>query len=177
MFKLRAEVIKVSDGYLAHIGNENSGRYPRGSGKNPYQRDPARRKKTTNVIQRALSGAGSKKSQNESKSGEPYKKMTAEELMKTRNAAKVYAHKTDFTDKELRDWVNRMNLEISVKKMSEDQKKDKNAKAKKVIDNILAAGKTMNEVYKFATSPVGIEIQKTLGVKEPIGQGQKKDKK
>lgn len=163
----------MSDGYLAHIGNENSGRYPRGSGKNPYQRDPARRKKATNVIQRALSVAGSKKSQNESKSDKPYEKMTKEELMKTRNASRVYAHKADFSDDELRQWINRVNLETTVKKMSKEQKAD----AKKVIKEILSWGNTMNDVYKFVSSPLGIELQKAAGIKNPIGQGQKKDKK
>lgn len=161
----------MSDSYLAHIGNENSGRYPRGSGKNPYQRDPTRKKKANNVIQRAL--AGTKKGQNGTKSDKPYEKMTKEELMKTRNASRVYAHKADFTDDELRQWINRVNLETTVKKMSKEQKAD----AKKVIKEILSWGNTMNDVYKFVSSPLGVELQKAAGIKNPIGQSQKKDKK
>lgn len=143
--------------FISHIGNENSGRYPRGSGKNPYQRDP-RRKKSRFFKSKATTA---KKSKSKEK---PYKKMTPEELMKTRSAKKVYAHRFDFTEQELKSWMSRVDTETKLKKLSESEDFDFNKFMKKIV----GYGTTMNEVYELIGTPMGQAIQKQLGIKNPI---------
>ncbi len=146
------------ENYISHIGNENSGRYPRGSGKNPYQRDPRRRKSSWLFKKKATSLSGSKSKQ------KPYKKMTTEELMKTRSAKKVYEHRFDFSEQELKQWMSRIDTEKKLKKLSDDEKFDAN----KFMKTILNYGTTMNEAYELIGSPLGQAIQKKMGIKSPI---------
>lgn len=146
--------------YISHIGNENSGRYPRGSGKNPYQRDPRRRKSSGLFKRKAASSTKSKSKSTE----KPYKKMTPEELMKTRSAKKVYEHRFDFTEQELKSWMSRVNTEGQLKKMVDSQKFDAN----KFMKQILSYGTTMNEAYELLGSPLGQAVQKKLGVKNVV---------
>lgn len=143
--------------YIAHIGNENSGRYPRGSGKNPYQRDP--RRKSSGLFQKKVTTSkGSKLKE------KPYRKMTPEELMKTRSAKKVYEHRFDFTEQELKQWMSRIDIEKKLKKLSEDEKFDAN----KFMKTILNYGTTMNEAYELVGSSLGQAIQKKMGIKNPV---------
>lgn len=144
--------------YISHIGNENSGRYPRGSGKNPYQRDPRRRKSSGLFKKKAASSSGSKSKQ------KPYKKMTTEELMKTRSAKKVYEHRFDFSEQELKQWMSRIDTEKKLKKLSDDEKFDAN----KFMKTILNYGTTMNEAYELIGSPLGQAIQKKMGINSPV---------
>lgn len=46
---------KVWEDWLAHIGNENSGRYPRGSGENPYQHESSWLARSHDLRRRGLS--------------------------------------------------------------------------------------------------------------------------
>lgn len=158
------------DDYIAHIGNENSGRYPRGSGKNPYQRDPRRKKSSGLFKKKAVSSSGSKSKE------KPYKKMTPDELMKTRSAKKVYEHRFDFSEQELKNWMSRVDTEKRLKKLSDDESFD----AQKFMKKILSYGTTMNEAYELLGSPLGVAVQKKLGVKSPVkvekGGGSKKKK-
>jgi len=48
--------ISFNTNYLEHVGNKNSGRYPRGSGENPYQHDKSKSKR--NYAKAGLLGAG-----------------------------------------------------------------------------------------------------------------------
>lgn len=146
------------ENYISHIGNENSGRYPRGSGKNPYQRDPRRRKSSGLFKKKATSSSGSKSKE------KPYKKMTTEELMKTRSAKKVYEHRFDFSEQELKQWMSRIDTEKKLKKLSDDEKFDVN----KFMKTILNYGTTMNEAYELIGSPLGQAIQKKMGIKSPV---------
>ena len=146
------------ENYISHIGNENSGRYPRGSGKNPYQRDPRRRKSFGLFKKKAASSSGSKSKQ------KPYKKMSVEALMKTRSAKKVYEHRFDFSEQELKNWMSRIDTEKKLKKLSDDEKFDAN----EFMKTILNYGTTMNEVYKLVGSPLGQAIQKKMGIKNPV---------
>lgn len=146
------------ENYISHIGNENSGRYPRGSGKNPYQRDPRRRKSSGLFKKKAASSSGSKSKQ------KPYKKMSVEQLMKTRSAKKVYEHRFDFSEQELKNWMSRIDTEKKLKKLSDDEKFDAN----KFMKTILNYGTTMNEVYELVGSPLGQAIQKKMGIKNPV---------
>lgn len=155
------------DNYISHIGNENSGRYPRGSGKNPYQRDPRRRKSSGFFKKKAAGSSGSKSKK------KPYKKMSTEELMKTRSAAKVYQHRFDFTEQELKTWMSRIDTEKKLEKMSKDETFD----AHKFIKTIISYGTTMNEAYELAGSPLGVAIQKKMGIKNPIKTEKSSSKK
>ena len=146
------------ENYISHIGNENSGRYPRGSGKNPYQRDPRRRKSSGLFKKKAASSSGSKSKQ------KSYKKMSVEELMKTRSAKKVYEHRFDFSEQELKNWMSRIDTEKKLKKLSDDEKFDAN----KFMKTILNYGTTMNEAYELIGSPLGQAIQKKMGIKNPV---------
>ena len=146
------------ENYISHIGNENSGRYPRGSGKNPYQRDPRRRKSSGLFKKKAASSSGSKSKQ------KSYKKMSVEELMKTRSAKKVYEHRFDFSEQELKSWMSRIDTEKKLKKLSDDEKFDAN----KFMKTILNYGTTMNEAYELIGSPLGQAIQKKMGIKNPV---------
>lgn len=78
--------------YIAHIGNENSGRYPRGSGKNPYQRDPEKRKQKQK-----------------------------EKLLATRSAKEAYINRTKYTDAELRTVLNRINMDQQLSKIASQE--------------------------------------------------------
>lgn len=84
------------DDYIAHIGNENSGRYPRGSGKNPYQRDPSKRKR---------------------------RKLTKEDLLTTRDAKLAYKYRDKYSNEELQRVISRLNMEENLRKMAQKDNK------------------------------------------------------
>lgn len=92
------------DDYIAHIGNENSGRYPRGSGKNPYQRDPNKRKQKRK-----------------------------EKLLATRSAQEAYANRTKYTDEELRIVLNRINMDQQLSKIASQESVGVNKIIKKAL--------------------------------------------
>lgn len=94
------------ENYIAHIGNENSGRYPRGSGKNPYQRDPRRRKSH---------------------------KLTKEDLLTTRDAKLAYKYRDKYSNEELQRVLSRLNMEENLRKIAQKDNKGANTFVKTLL--------------------------------------------
>lgn len=122
--------------YIAHVGNKNSGRYPRGSGERPHQHDGLltrfRRRKDA-------------------------KKMT-------KNVKKNKSIDTSkMTDQELRDYVNRLRLTKEIEDLT-NQLVNKNANTKPKKDG--AVVKAGSRILETALAGGGLYLSKALIGKE-----------
>lgn len=128
-----------SSDYIAHIGNKNSGRYPRGSGENPHQHDGLlsrfRRKKNTPVEEQP---------HNQKQQKTDYK-------ISTKKVSKM-------SDAELREHVQRLRLQKEAKELSHFLV-DKHAFEKPKGDSVIVkAGKRIGET---ALTGAGLYLLKT----------------
>lgn len=123
--------------YLIHEGNENSGRYRRGSGKRPFQHRGGSKSKKSRPSEEEMQAAI--KRYNIERQYDKAVKGSSDRLEKTRNllnetsnafnrtsnALRQESNRTSYermdlskmTDQQLRDRINRENLEIQYSKM------------------------------------------------------------
>ena len=84
-------------------------------------------------------------------------------ILKSTNARELFDNRDILTTAEIRERIDRINVEASLNKMAESQKKT----AIDYIDNALKYGKKINEVYEFTQKPVCKALAKKMGFKPP----------
>ena len=84
-------------------------------------------------------------------------------ILKSTNARELFDNRDILTTAEIRERMDRINVEASLNKMAESQKKT----AIDYIDNMLKYGKKINEVYEFTQKPVCKALAKKMGFKPP----------
>ena len=84
-------------------------------------------------------------------------------ILKSTNARELFDNRDILTTAEIRERMDRINVEASLNKMAESQKKT----AIDYIDNALKYGKKINEVYEFTQKPVCKALAKKMGFKPP----------
>lgn len=151
--------------YLAHIGTESSGRYPRGSGKRPYQRTDRgirgyikKRRQTKQEAEAKKARTKALKDELQKRKEEEYKKQNKNRILKEGTATEVLKYQNEYTNAELISALERIRVRDQLQAYSE--KDLKNAwtamdNAKKKVDKVTGYGKTAIEAYK-----VGNEIIK-----------------
>lgn len=97
-----------------------------------------------------------------SKKGTSQKTETKEErharLLKTTKASELYKHKHELTNSELKERIERINMERQLKSLSNKEKQDGLKMAKRALDY----GKTASEFYNLYNSPMGKAAKKAL---------------
>ena len=66
------------------------------------------------------------------------------------------------SNKELQSLVTRMNLDQQYSRLAGEEVKAKKSSGKRVVQNILATGKTVNDVIAFVNSPAGKMVKDLL---------------
>ena len=84
-------------------------------------------------------------------------------ILKSTNVRELFDNRDILTTAEIRERMDRINVEASLNKMAESQKKT----AIDYIDNALKYGKKINEVYEFTQKPVCKALAKKMGFKPP----------
>lgn len=84
-------------------------------------------------------------------------------ILKSTNARELFDNRDILTTAEIRERMDRINVEASLNKMAESQKKT----AIDYINNALKYGKKINEVYEFTQKPVCKALAKKMGFKPP----------
>ena len=84
-------------------------------------------------------------------------------ILKSTNARELFDNRDILTTAEIRERMDRINVEASLNKMAGSQKKT----AIDYIDNALKYGKKINEVYEFTQKPVCKALAKKMGFKPP----------
>lgn len=81
-------------------------------------------------------------------------------VLKSTNAKELFDNRDILTTAEIRERMDRINVEASLNKMAESQKKN----AIDYIDKALMYGKKINEVYEFTQKPVCKALAKKMGL-------------
>lgn len=82
-------------------------------------------------------------------------------VLKSTNAKELFDNRDILTTAEIRERMDRINVEASLNKMAESQKKT----AIDYVDKALMYGKKINEVYEFTQKPVCKALAKKMGIK------------
>ena len=82
-------------------------------------------------------------------------------ILKSTNARELFDNRDVLTTAEIRERMDRINVEASLNKMAESQKKT----AIDYVDKALMYGKKINEVYEFTQKPVCKALAKKMGIK------------
>lgn len=104
----------------------------------------AKKKKMSEVVK------ATKRSAKQSKNVE----ITRKDLLKSRDAKKLYKNVTKLSDEDLRNRINRLEMENKLKKLAGAQK----SKGEEVVDKIVKWGNKANDVYKLFQTELGKEI-------------------
>lgn len=145
--------------FLAH-GGPGSGRYPLGSGDRPYQKFESGRKKSSGISEYIKSRKSKKaeEQQQKARNEELRKRMEAEQkkrqhdadkdrVLREGSAIEVLKYQGEMTNQELRNAVDRLNLESQLRNLSEKEMKS----AMDKVDNIMKTVKTGTEWAKIGT--------------------------
>lgn len=81
-------------------------------------------------------------------------------ILKSTNAKELFDNRDVLTTAEIRERMDRINVEASLNKMAESQKKT----AIDRVDKMLMYGKKINEVYEFTQKPVCKALAKKMGL-------------
>lgn len=81
-----------------------------------------------------------------------------EKKSKTPKASDIKKNIDDYSDEELRQILNRINMESQIGQLASKEK----TSAQEMADKILKAGKTASEFYNLYNSPMGKAIQDYL---------------
>lgn len=190
-----------SDNFLEHYGvPRRSGRYPYGSGENPYQRtgrgssrsnssDRGKGSGTSNNLskkQRRLDAktkkmaakAEKKRRQEEAKKEAAQKQAATEREKILKNPRLLYKNRDKFTDKEIKDALAHFNVERQLRDISKNELR----RGKEIADLILDYADTGIKAYN-----TGARVMNSLFIKEadsklpyienPKGNKDKKKKK
>lgn len=87
--------------------------------------------------------------------------ITREQLLKSRNPKVLYKNVTKLSDADLKNRLNRLEMESKLKKLATSQK----SKGEETVDTILKWGNKANDIYKLTQTELG---------KKLIGQLEKK---
>lgn len=93
-------------------------------------------------------------------SGTPYEKQQAmvEKARGSTNAKLVYKMRSNLTDAELRDRLNRIQMEQQLGQISAKQQ----GQGMKIAKQVLEVGEMATKAYKLYTSPLGQEVKKQI---------------
>lgn len=104
--------------------------------------------------------AADEKAKKEQKETETLEERRAR-VLKSTNAKELFDNRDVLTTAEIRERMDRINVEASLNKMAESQKKT----AIDYVDKALTYGKKINEVYEFTQKPVCKALAKKMGIK------------
>lgn len=104
--------------------------------------------------------AADEKAKKEQKETETLEERRAR-VLKSTNAKELFNNRDVLTTAEIRERIDRINVEASLNKMAESQKKT----AIDYVDKALMYGKKINEVYEFTQKPVCKALAKKMGIK------------
>lgn len=104
--------------------------------------------------------AADEKAKKEQKETETLEERRAR-VLKSTNAKELFDNRDVLTTAEIRERMDRINVEASLNKMAESQKKT----AIDYVDKALMYGKKINEVYEFTQKPVCKALAKKMGIK------------
>lgn len=104
--------------------------------------------------------AADEKAKKEQKETETLEERRAR-VLKSTNAKELFDNRDVLTTAEIRERMDRINVEASLNKMAEPQKKT----AIDYVDKALMYGKKINEVYEFTQKPVCKALAKKMGIK------------
>lgn len=77
--------------------------------------------------------------------------ITREQLLKSRNPKVLYKNVTKLSDEELRNRLNRLEMESKLKKLATSQKSEGEA----IVDSIIKWGNKANDLYKLTQTELG----------------------
>lgn len=148
---------------ICHIGNENSGRYPRGSGDRPFQRMPSwRRKKLIKTVNKAI--ISKTKEIDKANASHVNKKPISDEqknLKEIRNRKTTRRNIRHLSDEEIRRTISRLRDEKTLKEL---------------IDSDISPGrKAISEILSSAGQTVGKEVA-TGSMRYVLRQSMKSEK-
>ena len=137
--------------FLAHEGNANSGRYPRGSGKNPYQHAEKIRKIQKGVLKDIDNIYEISRSSRASK--------IRKKIYKKNEVSKL-------TDQEILKKINRMNLERTYNSLLENKEISK--KGEGIVNTVL---RKVSSGLKLAGSVSALSLTMAIAYKEAKDSG------
>lgn len=164
--------------YLSH-GGPGSGRYPLGSGDRPYQKFEGSRRKSGGISGYIKARKAKKaEEQQQKRQAEELKKRMEEALENNRHiadkqrvlsggtATEVMRYQGELTNQELKNAYDRLDLEVKLRKMSEQE----TVTAIKQLDKIM---KNIDKANDWAK--IGLSAYNTIaGVYNATQEGQKK---
>ena len=146
------------DGTWTRLGLERR-RAREGGGSSDKKESYFAKRKRVRTEKAAAAAAKAKKEQVEAETLEQRRAR----ILKSTNARELFDNRDILTTAEIRERMDRINVEASLNKMAESQKKT----AIDYIDNALKYGKKINEVYEFTQKPVCKALAKKMGFKPP----------
>ena len=146
------------DGTWTRLGLERR-RAREGGGSSDKKESYFAKRKRVRTEKAAAAAAKAKKEQVEAETLEQRRAR----ILKSTNARELFDNRDILTTAEIRERMDRINVEASLNKMAESQKKT----AIDYIDNALKYGKKINEVYEFTQKPVCKALAKKMGFKRP----------
>lgn len=85
---------------------------------------------------------------------------TRNRLLKSTDASELYKHRNLLTTSEIRERIDRINVETQLGQVASQNKKS----GMDYIDSALKIGRKINEVYEFTNTPVMNSLKKKLGL-------------
>lgn len=86
-------------------------------------------------------------------------------LLKTTKASTLYKYRSELSNKEMQERINRINMERQLKELSRKEKINGN----EIISAALKYGKTASEFYNLYNSPMGKAVKSALNKKAKKG--------
>lgn len=116
------------------------------------------RKKKINQQKKAIKS--SKKSQSEQEEKKPTRDEVLKTVQKKGSAKYAYKYKSELTDNDIANVVKRLENEQKLSKLAQSESVDY---GKRIVNNLVALGKTGNDLYAVYTSPLGQRIREQMG--------------
>lgn len=110
----------------------------------------------------SLTPAGKKRYGDDSEKKEETPEEKRARLLKSTNAQELYKNRDALTTQEIRERMDRINVEKQLGSMAAKDKKT----AMDRVDQVLKIGKKVNEVYEFTNTPVMKALKKQLGLEK-----------
>lgn len=85
---------------------------------------------------------------------------TRNRLLKSTDASELYKHRNLLTTSEIRERIDRINVETQLGQVAAQTKKS----GMDYVDSALKIGRKINEVYEFTNTPVMNSLKKKLGL-------------
>lgn len=150
--------------YLAHIGTESSGRYPRGSGKRPYQRTDVgikgyikKRRQTKQEAEAKKARTKALKEELQKRREKEYRGQNKNRLLKEGSATDILKYQNEYSTAELAGALERIRVRSQLQAYSEKELKTAWTvmdNAKKKVDKLTGYGESAVKAFKVGSEVI-----------------------